>query len=167
MKPSASVIDRRRFLAASASTALSTGVGATAFLGLGTRVAAAEPTAAEKANIAVVNAFCAAWPSHDLDKLMAFFTDDGAYRMTETREPAKGRAAVAASVKSILPSVVGFDVLDTFARGPLVINERVDRFTGFALKSWHGVGVFFLRDGKIAEWYDYTIDMERNPTPAG
>jgi hypothetical protein len=24
-----------------------------------------------------------------------------------------------------------------------------------------GVGVFFLRDGKILEWYDYTISMER------
>jgi hypothetical protein len=23
------------------------------------------------------------------------------------------------------------------------------------------VGVFFLRDGKIVEWYDYTISMER------
>ncbi len=132
-------------------------------MSLAARAAAAEPTPAEKANIEVVNAFCAAWPSHDLDKLMSFFAEDGAYRMTETREPAKGRAAVAASVKPILPSVVSFDVLDTFARGPMVINERIDRFTGFALKSWHGVGVFFLRDGKIVEWYDYTIEMERNP----
>ena len=81
--------------------------------------------------------------------------------MTETMEPAKERAAVTASVKSIIDRVEGFEVIDTFARGPMVINERIDRFANFALKSWHGVGVFFLKDGKIVEWYDDTISMER------
>ena len=41
------------------------------------------------------------------------------------------------------------------------VNERIDRFSNFQLKSWHGVGVFFLKDGKIVEWYDYTIASER------
>ena len=44
---------------------------------------------------------------------------------------------------------------------PMVVNERIDRFTSDALKSRPGVGVFFLKDGKIVEWYDYTIAMER------
>jgi len=52
-------------------------------------------------------------------------------------------------------------VLDTFARGPMVINERIDYFSDFALKTWHGVGVFFIREGKIVDWYDYTIAMEQ------
>jgi limonene-1,2-epoxide hydrolase len=26
---------------------------------------------------------------------------------------------------------------------------------------WHGIGVFMLKDGKIAEWNDYTIAMKR------
>ena len=43
----------------------------------------------------------------------------------------------------------------------MVFNERVDHFSSGQLKSWHGVGVFFLKDGKIVEWYDYTIAMER------
>jgi limonene-1,2-epoxide hydrolase len=43
----------------------------------------------------------------------------------------------------------------------MVVNERIDRFSKFQLKSWHGVGVFFLKDGKIVEWYDYTIAAER------
>jgi len=30
------------------------------------------------------------------------------------------------------------------------------------LRSWRGVGVFFLKDGKIVEWYDYTISTERS-----
>jgi limonene-1,2-epoxide hydrolase len=146
-------VNRRGFLAA--------GGGLVAALGLASPAAAAELTAAERANVQLVNDFCAAWPSHDLDRVMAFFADTGAYRMTETREPAKGREAVTAQVKSIIERVVQFEVLDTFARGPMVINERIDRFSNFALKTWHGVGVFFIKDGKIVEWYDYTISSER------
>ena len=146
-------VNRRGFLAAGGALA--------AVAGLAGRAEAAEMTAAERANVQVVNDFCAAWPSHNLEKVMAFFADAGAYRMTETMEPAKGGAAVTASVKSIIDRVEGFEVLDTFARGPMVINERIDHFSNFALKSWHGVGVFFLKDGKIVEWYDYTISMDR------
>ena len=60
-----------------------------------------------------------------------------------------------------IKSVERFEVLETFASGPIVINQRRDHFMGGPLKMWHGVGVFFLRDGKIVEWYDYTISMER------
>jgi len=146
-------MDRRRFLA---------GASGLAAVAAFTRPAeAAEMTADEKANAKVVNDFCAAWPSHDLAKVMAFFADNGAYRMTETMEPAKGRDAVTARVKSIIDRVEEFKLLDTFARGPMVINERIDRFSGGPLKAWHGVGVFFVKDGKIVEWYDYTISMDR------
>jgi limonene-1,2-epoxide hydrolase len=146
-------IDRRGFLAA--------GAGLAAVAAFARPAQAAELTADERANVKIVNDFCAAWPSHDLSKVMAFFADNGAYRMTETMEPAKGRDAVTARVKSIIDRVEKFEVLDTFARGPMVINERIDRFSGGPLKAWHGVGVFFVKDGKIVEWYDYTITMDR------
>jgi limonene-1,2-epoxide hydrolase len=146
-------VGRRGFLATASGL-----IGAAA---LARPVEAAEMTADERANVKVVNDFCAAWPSHDLTKVMAFFADNGAYRMTETMEPAKGRDAVTGRVKSIIDSVVKFDVLDTWARGPMVINERIDSFSGGPLKAWHGVGVFFVKDGKIVEWYDYTITMDR------
>ena len=115
----------------------------------------------EKANMQIVKDFCAAWPSHDLEKILAFFPDNGAYRMTETMEPAKGRDALSARIKTIINNVNQFEILDTWARGPMVVNERIDRFSNFQLKSWHGVGVFFVKDGKIVEWYDYTIASER------
>lgn len=155
MHPQPLDVARRRFLA--------TGAGLAAFAGLGAPVAAAEQTAAERANIKIVNDFCAAWPAHDTAAIMAFFADNGAYRMTESTELAKGRDAVTARIDTIIKNVVRFEVLDTFARGPMVVNERIDHFTNFALTRWHGVGVFFLKDGKIVEWYDYTIDMERRP----
>jgi limonene-1,2-epoxide hydrolase len=146
-------LDRRGFLA--------TGAGLAGLAAFARPAGAADMTADEKANVKIVADFCAAWPSHDLGKVMAFFADNGAYRMTETTEPAKGRDAVTARVKSIIDRVVEFKVLDTFARGPMVINERIDSFSGGPLKAWHGVGVFFVKDGKIVEWYDYTIAMDR------
>jgi limonene-1,2-epoxide hydrolase len=145
--------DRRRFLV--------TGLGAVALAGFGRGAEAAEPTALEKANMQVVSDFCAAWPRHDLERILSFFADNGAYRMTETMEPVKGREALTARIKTIISNVDRFEILDTFARGPMVVNERIDRFSNFQLKSWHGVGVFFLKDGKIVEWYDYTITSER------
>jgi limonene-1,2-epoxide hydrolase len=122
---------------------------------------AADLTTAEKANLQIVNDFCAAWPSHDLSKLMSFFADNCAYRVTEAQEPNKGKEAVEARIKSFLDRVIRFQVLDTWAKGPMVFNERIDSFSSGALKSWHGTGVFFLKDGKIVEWYDYTIAIER------
>jgi len=147
------ILNRRGFLA--------TGAGLASLAAFARAAGAAEMTADEKANVKIVTDFCAAWPSHDLGKVMAFFADNGAYRMTETMEPAKGREALTARIKTIINNVDGFDILDTFARGPMVVNERTDRFSNFVLKSWHGVGVFFLKDGKIVEWYDYTITSER------
>lgn len=146
-------MNRRGFLAA--------GAGAIALASMTTSARAAELTPDEAANVKLVNDFCAAWPSHDLDRIMAFFADDGAYRMTETTPLADGRDAVSERIQTIINNVDRFDVLDTFARGPMVINERIDYFSDFALKTWHGVGVFFIREGKIVNWYDYTIAMEQ------
>ena len=145
-------MNRRGFMAA--------GAGAMALTTFAQSVNAAELTLEEQANVQLVNEFCAAWPNHDLGNIMGFFADDGAYRMTETTELADGRDAVSARIQTIINNVDRFEVLDTFARGPMVINERIDYFSDFTIKTWHGVGVFFIRDGKIVDWYDYTIKME-------
>lgn len=141
--------------------ALSAAGAGLAWLGSTCGAAAADWTPAERANVQVVNDFCAAWPNHDLQKVMAFFADDGAYRMSERQEPSQGRQAVTEKINSFLGNVVKFEVLKTVALGPMVFNERIDHFQNLKIKSWHGVGVFFLRDGKIVEWYDYTIATER------
>ena len=54
------------------------------------------------------------------------------------------------------------EVLRQATTGNVVFNERIDYFApGGRLKSWHGVGVFFVKDGKIVEWQDFTIALER------
>ena len=136
------------------------GAGALALAGFARPATAAELTPGEQANVNLVNEFCAAWSEPQLDRIMSFFTDDSAYRMTETTELADGINAVSERIQTLINNVVRFDVLDTFARGPMVVNERKDYFSDFAIKTWHGVGIFFIREGKIVDWYDYTIAME-------
>ena len=51
-----------------------------------------------------------------------------------------------------------FEVVETFARGSIVVHERWDRFTRPTRNSeWHVVGVFYMKDGLIAEWTDYIM----------
>ena len=143
---------RREFCTAAA--------GALALAGLTRTSTAAELTPEEQANVNLVNEFCAAWSEPQLDRIMTFFTDGSAYRMTETAELADGINAVSERIQTLINNVDRFDVLDTFARGPMVVNERIDYFSDFAIKTWHGVGVFFIKEGKIIDWYDYTINMD-------
>jgi limonene-1,2-epoxide hydrolase len=117
---------------------------------------AAEPTGEERANAQVVKNFCEAWPAHDVGKIMSYFADNCAYRPLETMEIAKGWEAVENQIKRFVINVERFEVLETWARGPMVINQRIDHFTDFQIKAWHGTGVFFLKGGKIVEWFDYT-----------
>jgi len=117
----------------------------------------AKPTAQEKANIQVVKDFCEAWPAHDVGKIMSYFADNCAYRPLETMETAKGRDAVEKEIKRFVNNVERFEILETWTRVPMVIDQRIDHFTRFQIKAWHGTGVFFLKDGKIVEWFDSTI----------
>jgi limonene-1,2-epoxide hydrolase len=150
---------RRAFLTAA-------GVGAVALAGTfggAARADAADWNEAEKANVKTVNDFCAAWSSRDLSRVLPFLATDCVYRMTETTPPANGHDGV---VERLKPSVdnstaVEFRVLDTAAAGPIVINHRIDRFLTARPLTWEGVGVFYVKDGKIKEWSDYTIRVER------
>jgi hypothetical protein len=84
---------------------------------------AAKPTTQEKANIQVVKDFCAAWPAHDVAKIMSYFADNCAYRPLETMETAKGREAVEKEIKRFVNNVERFEILETWARGPMLISR--------------------------------------------
>lgn len=148
--------DRRHFLNAGAATAAG-------LLALGSTAAAAEWTEAERANVKVVNDMCAAWVAPlDLDRIGRFLAEDAVFRMTETAQPIKGRQAIVEALRKTLgaASTVSFEVVQSFARGPMVINERIDRFTlPNRSINWNGVGVFFLKNGLIQEWLDFTVKM--------
>jgi limonene-1,2-epoxide hydrolase len=149
-------IGRRRFLTtAGAAAALTFGMPGVA--------GAAEWTEAEKANAKVVTDMCAAWTAPiDYDKIGRFLAEDCSYRASETAAPVKGRQVIVDTLKKMLgsPSKAGFEIVQTFARGPMVVNERFDRFTLPARSvDWNGIGVFYVKNGLIQEWNDYTIRM--------
>jgi limonene-1,2-epoxide hydrolase len=136
-------------------------LGTASIVGLPGSIEAAELTASEKANVTLVNDMCRAWMAPvDFDKVGGFLADDCVFRASETSPPIKGRQAIVDALKKMLgsPSKAEFEVVQTFARGSVVVNERFDRFVMPKRNiDWHGVGVFIVRDGKIAEWSDFTI----------
>ena len=126
-----------------------------------TRLRAAEPTAAEQANVKLVNDFCAVWSAPmDTGRLRPFLAPDCIYRPTESTPAQTGSDAIIESLGRFVGDATfcEFEVVDTFARGSIVVNERWDRFTlPSRTVEWHGVGVFYVVDGRIAEWSDFTI----------
>jgi len=126
---------------------------------------AGQATAEEKTNLTIVNGFCAAWATRDPKKILAFFADDGIYRMSETTPPVTGPAGIMTRLGSWIESSdkgIEFKVLDTWTKGPMVVNHRIDYFRSSTRPlTWEGVGIFFVKDGKIREWNDYTIKVDR------
>jgi limonene-1,2-epoxide hydrolase len=147
---------RRGFMSAAS-------LGAAALFVGGGRAAAADWNEAEKANVKTVSDFCAAWSTRDIARVLPFLADDCVYRMTESAPPVNGHAGVTDRLKSFLDeaTLVEFRVLDVMAAGPIVINHRIDRFMTARPLTWEGVGVFYVRDGRIKEWSDYTIRAQR------
>ncbi len=148
---------RRSFLTAA-------GLGALTPLALASNASAAEWSDAEKANVKLVTDFCASWSTRDLQQVNPRFATTGVYRMSETTPPVTGHGGLNERLGSWMQSSdrIVFEILDTFAKGPMVINHRIDRFESKTRPlTWEGVGVFFVKDGKIQEWSDYTIRVVR------
>lgn len=121
---------------------------------------AAAMTPGEQANAKIVTDFCAAWVEHDIDVLMPYLADTISYRITETTPPIVGRAAFHDRIKAIIDRMtsIEFAVVETLAKGPIVLNERHDTLISpQGTRRFHAAGVFFLVDGKIVEWTDYII----------
>jgi len=122
--------------------------------------AAVTQTPSEVANIKLVNEFCDSWATRDLGAIVAFLSEQCVYRGTETAPVAIGHNAIVERIKGPVGRAdkVRFEILDTYARGPIVVNDRLDYFSsGGREQIFHAVGVFFISGGKIAEWTDYVI----------
>ena len=146
--------ERRRFLL--------TSVAGSAFALFSSNAAEAAQAGGEtQATVRLVNDFCASVSKLDPAAMRRFFADDIVYRMTETRPPIVGVNEVMSTYQKLEAKSIEFQVLETFATGPIVINHRIDRFVAPRSFTWEGVGVFFVKDGRIKEWSDYTIRMQQ------
>ena len=149
----------RRQLLGSVGAALALGV-LSSVPARAAQTGATTPTAGAPQTLHIVKDFCAAWSTLDPARVAAFFADDAVYRVTETTPPTVGRAAITQLLQRFLQRAqkVRFEILREYAVGPIVLNERHDHFTGpQGARVFHVAGVFFVRDGKIAEWTDYII----------
>jgi limonene-1,2-epoxide hydrolase len=120
---------------------------------------AAEPTAAEKANLDLVTHFCESFATRDMAKITAFLSPDLVYRITDTAPAVKGPEAIARIRNYVERSTaIDFKILDSWSRGSVVVNERIDAFMRpEGNVAYHLTGVFLVKDGKIVEWADYSI----------
>lgn len=123
------------------------------------RRADAEQTDGEQANLKLVTDFCGSFASRDMSKIAAFLADDCVYRVTETAPATRGKDAIERIRNYVERSTkIEFKILESWVKGAVVINERIDSFEPPPRNSpYHLTGVFFVRDGKIAEWTDYGI----------
>jgi limonene-1,2-epoxide hydrolase len=132
-------------------------LGAFAFVPLAAK--AAEPTVTEKANLDLVTRFCESFSTRDMAKITAFFSPDVVYRITDTVPAVKGAEAIARIRAYVERSKsIEFKILDSWVRGSVVVNERIDAFTrAEGNVAYHLTGVFLVKEGKIIEWADYSI----------
>ncbi len=149
--------NRRAFLAAGAT-------GAALFTFAENRANAAEVSTElrrhEQANIKLVNEFCDAWESMDVDKLAGYLADDVTFRMIDTAPRVEGKPALTEGIKQFLAprKSARFEVLRSEAIGNIVINERIDHFEREDGKdAFHVAGFFLVKEGKIVEWQDYMM----------
>jgi limonene-1,2-epoxide hydrolase len=106
---------------------------------------------------AFVEAFIAAWPTGDAERLGEFFSHDAVYH-NGPLPPVKGRTAIVANLAGFmaLGGQVDVDMVHIVADGPIVMTERVDHFVGADGKlSLPVMGTFEVHDGVITSWRDY------------
>jgi limonene-1,2-epoxide hydrolase len=123
---------------------------------------AASTAVIEKANVQLVKDFCKAWgddPPDPEDMANKYLSDDCVVRFGDTVDPVSGHDAAVALFQTFLSNGERYDlkILETFARGPVVVNSRIDS-TIKGTRTTHPtsvVGVFIVRNGKIKEWSDY------------
>jgi limonene-1,2-epoxide hydrolase len=127
----------------------------------------AEMTESERANINVITEMVATWDKvaasnpPETEKLKTFFADDCAYRLRPTdTAPTRGFEVVQAAIQrgTANGQKIRHELLDRFAKGPVVVMEKLNQFiTPEKTRTSHVVAVFLMKDGKIAEWTEYFI----------
>lgn len=127
---------------------------------------------AEKSPLEIVNAFCAAWQRGDIDELMSYFAEDAIYHNVPVA-PIQGKAAIKQGFLAFASLMDGIELImvRTAATGPVVFNERIDRFT------WKGkkldlpvAGVFEVHGGKITlhrDYFNYPTWLDATGIPLG
>ena len=118
----------------------------------------------ERANLRLVDRFCKAWEAMDLSQVTATMTADAVYRQSQDTPPVIGHQALIDMMQPWIESshAITYQVLESFARGPVVVNRRIDIYHSDTNHlEWEGVGLFLIDGDLIREWQDFTIRIQR------
>ena len=111
-------------------------------------------------HIQAIEDFVAAFNAKDVDGIMGFFTPDAVYHNLPMA-PVEGTQAVRDLIEFFVGPAESLDweILSIAENGDTVLAERIDRFVIAGKQAaLPVVGVFEMRDGKIAAWREY-FDM--------
>ena len=111
----------------------------------------------ETESIETVSRFCEAWQDVDLDRIVAFFSDDAVYHNIPL-DAVTGREAIKATIASFTPGIdrIEFEVRHAAVNGNVVLTERVDRFfSPDRTIELPVMGTFEVAEGSIVAWRDY------------
>lgn len=124
-------------------------------------------SAAEMAPAAIVQGFLDSWKSNDIDKIMAFVSDDCHYANVPTLSGGDGVITGRAKMREFLapfftkepltvPLKFRTEIKHVIAGGDGVALERVDYFdVGSAHYAVPVAAMFKVKNGKINYWVDY------------
>jgi limonene-1,2-epoxide hydrolase len=108
-------------------------------------------------NSKLIQDFCRAWSRLDAAELASYFTEDGVYHNMPAG-PVEGRKQIEAFIRAFIAgwTETTWEILTLAETGNKVVAERVDRTkAGEKEVALPCMGVFEIRDGKIACWRDY------------
>lgn len=108
-------------------------------------------------NIALIREFIGACVRADADEFASYFTEDASW-WNSPWQPVTGREAIRETLRrgAQRMTALPWEIRHIIAHGDVVMTERVDHFlVGNRRVSVPCMGVFELRDGKIAAWRDY------------
>ncbi len=153
-------ITRRAFASSGLTACAALGVSG---LALGQTPGTGKPVSpeVEKANVTIVNNFCAAFARKDMETIGSLLADNCIYRLIQNRPAVVGKAAVLETLKPFMARGLDFKVLKTAVVGPVVVNERDDVIGAADGQPARTIrvhaGMFFVQNGKIVEWTDYVL----------
>lgn len=108
-------------------------------------------------SIAFVRQFIEACVRAEPDEFASYFCEEATW-WNSPWPPIKGRAAIRETLRAGAKRMTAlpWDILNIVADGDIVMAERVDHFQiGDKRINVPCMGIFELRDGRIAAWRDY------------
>jgi limonene-1,2-epoxide hydrolase len=108
-------------------------------------------------NVEFIRRFIEACVRADADEFAGYFTEDAVW-WNAPWKPVRGREAIRETLRRGAQRMIAlpWEIRHIVSEGDIVMTERVDHFmVGESRISVACMGIFELRDGKIATWRDY------------